>query len=115
MGQTRGYNETVFDDLRVSGGDDDHCRAAGQVATHSVATVWGRGKWRGGECQEARDSTAWCPGLNGRECHGSFSDKGDFQLSLFGYEFDKDHEEIVRDEDEIRVNRDQPENSLILV
>ena len=67
------------------------------------------------ECQEARDSTAWCPGLNGRECHGSFSDKGDFQLSLFGYEFDKDHEEIVRDEDEIRVNRDQPENSLILV
>ena len=31
------------------------------------------------------------------------------------YEFDKDHEEIVRDEDEISVNRDQPENSLILV
>ena len=54
-------------------------------------------------------------GCNGRECHGSFSGKGDFQLSLFGYEFDKDHEEIVRDEDEIRVNRDQPENSLILM
>ena len=54
-------------------------------------------------------------GCNGRECHGSFSGKGGFQLSLFGYEFDKDHEEIVRDEDEIRVNRDLPENSLILM
>ena len=54
-------------------------------------------------------------GCNGRECHGSFSGKGGFQLSLFGYEFDKDHEEIVRDEGEIRVNRDQPENSLILM
>ena len=54
-------------------------------------------------------------GCNGRECHGSFSGKGGFQLSLFGYEFDKDHEEIVRDEDEIRVNRDHPENSLILM
>ena len=54
-------------------------------------------------------------GCNRRECHGSFSGKGGFQLSLFGYEFDKDHEEIVRDEDEIRVNRDLPENSLILM
>ncbi len=54
-------------------------------------------------------------GCNGRECHGSFSGKGGFQLSLFGYEFDKDHEEIVRDEDEIRVNRDLPENSQILM
>ena len=54
-------------------------------------------------------------GCNGRECHGSFSGKGGFQLSLFGYEFDKDHEEIVHDEGEIRVNRDQPENSLILM
>jgi hypothetical protein len=54
-------------------------------------------------------------GCNGRECHGSFSGKGGFQLSLFGYEFDKDHKEIVRDEDEIRVNRDQPENSLFLM
>ena len=38
-------------------------------------------------------------GCNGRECHGSFAGKGDFQLSLFGYDFDKDHKEIVRDED----------------
>ena len=29
-------------------------------------------------------------GCNGRECHGSFAGKGDFQLSLFGYDFDKD-------------------------
>jgi hypothetical protein len=54
-------------------------------------------------------------GCNGRECHGSFAGKGDLQLSLFGYEFDKDHGEIVHDEDGIRVDRDQPENSLILL
>ena len=32
-------------------------------------------------------------GCNGRECHGSFAGKGDLQLSLFGYDFDKDHKE----------------------
>ena len=54
-------------------------------------------------------------GCNGRECHGSFAGKGDFQLSLFGYDFDKDHKEIVRDEDEIRVDKENPANSLILL
>ncbi|SVA94008.1 uncharacterized protein METZ01_LOCUS146862, partial [marine metagenome] len=34
-------------------------------------------------------------GCNGRECHGSFAGKGGFQLSLFGYDFDKDHKEIA--------------------
>ena len=54
-------------------------------------------------------------GCNGRECHGSFAGKGDFQLSLFGYDFDKDHKEIVRDEDEIRTDKENPANSLILL
>ena len=54
-------------------------------------------------------------GCNGRECHGSFAGKGDFQLSLFGYDFDKDHKEIVRDEDEIRIDKENPANSLLLL
>ena len=54
-------------------------------------------------------------GCNGRECHGSFAGKGDFQLSLFGYDFDKDHKEITRDEDEIRTDKENPANSLILL
>ena len=54
-------------------------------------------------------------GCNGRECHGSFAGKGDFQLSLFGYDFDKDHKEIVKDEDEIRVDKSNPANSLLLL
>lgn len=29
-------------------------------------------------------------GCNGRACHGSFQGRGGFQLSLFGYDFDKD-------------------------
>ena len=36
-------------------------------------------------------------GCSGRECHGSLSGLGGFQLSLFGYDFDHDHKEITND------------------
>jgi hypothetical protein len=55
-------------------------------------------------------------GCSGRECHGSFSGQGGFQLSLFGYDFDKDHTEITADkEDGIRVEKDNPTQSLLLL
>ena len=54
-------------------------------------------------------------GCNGRECHGSFAGKGDFQLSLFGYDFEKDHKELVRQEEGPRTDKDAPENSLFLL
>lgn len=58
-------------------------------------------------------------GCSGRECHGSFAGQGGFQLSLFGYDFEKDHQEITQDADggeaEVRVNREKPEESLILL
>jgi hypothetical protein len=55
-------------------------------------------------------------GCSGRECHGSFSGQGGFQLSLFGYDFDKDHREITADtEDGIRVELKDPTTSLVLV
>ena len=55
-------------------------------------------------------------GCSGRECHGSFSGQGGFQLSLFGYDFDKDHKEITADaEDGPRVELQDPKDSLILV
>jgi len=54
-------------------------------------------------------------GCSGRECHGSFQGRGDFQLSLFGYDFAKDHKAITADkENRIRINPDQPEKSLFL-
>ncbi|MEO6788582.1 MAG: DUF1549 domain-containing protein, partial [Chthoniobacteraceae bacterium] len=56
-------------------------------------------------------------GCSGRECHGSFQGRGGFQLSLFGYDFDKDHEAITQGkggEDEIRVDLKDPVKSLIL-
>ncbi len=57
-------------------------------------------------------------GCSGRECHGSFSGQGGFQLSLFGYDFEKDHKAITRDDDgnegEVRTLLDDAENSLIL-
>lgn len=55
-------------------------------------------------------------GCSGRECHGSFSGQGGFQLSLFGYDFDKDHKEITDDqEDGVRVDKKDPAQSLILL
>jgi Protein of unknown function (DUF1549)/Protein of unknown function (DUF1553) len=57
-------------------------------------------------------------GCSGRECHGAFAGQGGFQLSLFGYDFEKDHKEITQDSDggeaEVRVNAQQPLESLIV-
>jgi len=54
-------------------------------------------------------------GCSGRECHGSFSGQGGFQLSLFGYDFEKDHKQITADaEHNIRVELNDPTTSLVL-
>ncbi|MSU26728.1 MAG: DUF1549 domain-containing protein [Pedosphaera sp.] len=57
-------------------------------------------------------------GCNGRECHGSFQGRGGFQLSLFGYDFDKDLKQMTvnadGDEKQVRINRELPEKSLLL-
>ena len=34
-------------------------------------------------------------GCNGRACHGSFQGRGGFRLSLFGYDFKMDHEQLL--------------------
>ncbi|MGI9497702.1 MAG: DUF1549 and DUF1553 domain-containing protein [Mariniblastus sp.] len=52
-------------------------------------------------------------GCNGRACHGSFQGQGGFQLSLFGYDFQSDHE-ALREEGTERVNLKNPAESLIL-
>ena len=48
-------------------------------------------------------------GCNGRACHGSFQGRGDFRLSLFGYDFEADHGEMYG-----RVDPETPSESLIL-
>ena len=53
-------------------------------------------------------------GCNGRSCHGSFQGRGDFRLSLFGYDFKADHDELLKGEPQ-RANKDKPLESLILV
>ncbi|MGB7343123.1 MAG: DUF1549 and DUF1553 domain-containing protein [Pirellulaceae bacterium] len=52
-------------------------------------------------------------GCNGRACHGSFQGRGDFQLSLFGYDFSGDHKAML-DESTGRVDIDDVDESLIL-
>ena len=48
-------------------------------------------------------------GCNGRACHGSFQGRGDFRLSLFGYDFETDHGEMYG-----RVDPETPSESLVL-
>ena len=52
-------------------------------------------------------------GCNGRACHGSFQGQGGFRLSLFGYDFTSDHDNL-RAGDEPRTNLERPAESLIL-
>ena len=52
-------------------------------------------------------------GCNGRSCHGSFQGQGGFRLSLFGYDFQADHEALLGGKTP-RVNVHEPLESLIL-
>jgi hypothetical protein len=52
-------------------------------------------------------------GCNGRACHGSFQGQGGFRLSLFGYDFQADHEALAGGK-EPRANVKDPAGSLIL-
>jgi len=52
-------------------------------------------------------------GCNGRACHGSFQGQGGFRLSLFGYDFKADHENLVGG-DEPRVDLADAHASLML-
>jgi hypothetical protein len=52
-------------------------------------------------------------GCNGRACHGSFQGQGGFRLSLFGYDFDADHQALLSGKLP-RVNIAKPTESLIL-
>jgi len=53
-------------------------------------------------------------GCNGRACHGSFQGRGGFRLSLFGYDFKADMDSLLQ-KDHLRINREKPDESLILV
>ena len=48
-------------------------------------------------------------GCNGRACHGSFQGRGGFRLSLFGYDFKSDHDEMFG-----RIDPETPTESLVL-
>lgn len=52
-------------------------------------------------------------GCSGRSCHGSFQGAGGFRLSLFGYDFKADID-AMNAGDEPRINKEKPEDSLIL-
>ncbi len=54
-------------------------------------------------------------GCNSGSCHGSFQGKGGFRLSLFGYDPAKDFLALTREGEGRRVNRADPDNSLLLL
>ena len=54
-------------------------------------------------------------GCNNGSCHGSFQGKNGFRLSLFGYEPNRDFQALTRDLQSRRVDKINPENSLLLL
>jgi Protein of unknown function (DUF1549)/Protein of unknown function (DUF1553) len=54
-------------------------------------------------------------GCNSGSCHGSFQGKGGFRLSLFAYDPAKDFYAITREANGRRINRADPDSSLILL
>lgn len=48
-------------------------------------------------------------GCNSRNCHGAFQGRGGFQLSMFGYDFKLDHDNLLK-----RLDKQKPEKSLVL-
>jgi hypothetical protein len=52
-------------------------------------------------------------GCNGRACHGSFQGQGGFRLSLFGYDFKMDHDNLTTG-DSPHVDIERPAESLML-
>ncbi|QDT43518.1 Internalin-A precursor [Gimesia alba] len=48
-------------------------------------------------------------GCNSRNCHGSFQGRGGFQLSMFGYDFKLDHDNLLE-----RIDKQKPDESLVL-
>ena len=53
-------------------------------------------------------------GCNGRACHGSFQGRGGFRLSLFGYDFQADHNALL-DKESPRIDLENVTESLVLV
>jgi hypothetical protein len=54
-------------------------------------------------------------GCNSGSCHGSFQGKGGFRLSLFGYDPAKDYLALTREAEGRRLDRADPDNSLLLL
>src|SRR5215510_700670 len=53
-------------------------------------------------------------GCNAGSCHGSFQGRNGFRLSLFGFDPDKDYAALTRDNLGRRIDRSDPDNSLLL-
>ena len=57
-------------------------------------------------------------GCSSAKCHGSFQGAGDFRLSLFGFDFQRDHAALIGEassKDGRRINLAAPDRSLILL
>jgi len=54
-------------------------------------------------------------GCNSGSCHGSFQGKGGLRLSLFGYNPEMDFQALSRDVQGRRINRADPDSSLLLL
>jgi hypothetical protein len=97
------------------------CFALVMLAAFAVSSVRADVKLPAGETVQKVDFERHIMGVFGRmgcnsgSCHGSFQGKGGFRLSLFGYDPAKDYLALTREVEGRRLNRADPDNSLLLL
>jgi hypothetical protein len=101
-------------------------RAAGDGEAVITATVNGKSAAVRAVVARTKEPFAWSyrnhvipvltrVGCNSGSCHGALAGKGGFKLSLRGYDPDTDHFVMTRQAGGRRVNRSEPEQSLVLL
>src|SRR5437899_1790485 len=101
-------------------------RAAGDGEAVFTATVNGKSATARAVVARTKEPFAWSyrnhvipvltrVGCNSGSCHGALAGKGGFKLSLRGYDPETDHFVMTRQAGGRRVNRSEPEQSLVLL
>lgn len=101
-------------------------RATGDGDAVVTATVGGKSSTARVVAARTKDPFAWSyrnhvipvltrVGCNSGSCHGALAGKGGFKLSLRGYDPETDHFVMTRQASGRRVNRSEPEQSLVLL
>ncbi|MFN4260067.1 MAG: DUF1549 domain-containing protein [Gemmataceae bacterium] len=91
------------------------CGLAGTATSHAAVDLPGNQKLNQVDFERHIMGLFGKVGCNSGSCHGSFQGKGNFRLSLFGYDPNMDYTALTRDVQGRRIDPVNPDNSLLLL